>query len=65
VGAPNQRAEEQLMTGTAPVVGTSAPVVPVPRSAADDDRPRRRQRPPSQYWDVFDACWRTADGQRR
>jgi hypothetical protein len=56
------------MTGPAPVVSTSAtaaPAVPLPRSAADDDRPRRRPRPPSQYWDVFEACWRPADDRRR
>jgi hypothetical protein len=56
------------MTSTAPEVTdpvTATAVVPVPRSAAEDERPRRRQRPPSQYWDHAEACWRTAAGQRR
>jgi len=33
--------------------------VPAPRPAVETQR-TRRQRPATQYWDVFEACWRSA-----
>ena len=49
------------MTTTAlPTTVLPKGAVPTPRAAAEQEAPRRRQRPPSQYWDVFEACWRAA-----
>jgi hypothetical protein len=47
------------MTGTAvPEIAPVQTAVPTPRPAVEQDRLRRRERPPSEYWDVFEACWR-------
>jgi hypothetical protein len=43
----------------ATVLPTGA-TVPTPRPPAERPVARRRERPPSQYWDVFEACWRSA-----
>jgi hypothetical protein len=51
-------------TAPTPIATSTGAAVPAPRPAAEQQGARRRQRPTSQYWDVFDACWRASDGRR-
>jgi hypothetical protein len=52
------------VTTAAPTTAPSTSVaIPVPRPAAEQEAAPRRQRPPSQYWDVFEACWRSGPGR--
>ncbi len=45
---------------TAPASSTAPPAI-TPRAVTPPDAtpPTRRTRPRTQYWDVFEACWRT------
>ena len=49
------------MTAVPTAVPTDAFVVPAPSRASEPVRRPRRERLRSEYWDVFEACWRTAD----